>query len=508
MQSAFALPGSWRPWLVVELAVGLLAMVVAVKPRFRLSLVRVSRPRPLLCPRLPRNSGTMTTVQSYPAHARATLGLGLPLIGSHLAQSALHVTDTVMLGWYGVTELAAVVLGASSFFVVFILGAGFAQAVMPMVAAALGRGDETQVRRDTRMGIWLSIAFGALTYPLFWWSEPILLRLGQEPDVARLAQDYMRIAGLGMIPALIVMTLKSFLAALTRAQVVLWVTIAAAVMNAFVNYALIFGHWGAPELGVRGAAFATLASQMLSLILLALYAHWHPDPARFRIWQRFWRRDPQALVQVFRLGWPIGIQGLAEAGLFVATAIMIGTIGKVELAAHGIAMEIVSLFFMMHLGLANAATIRVGRADGAGDARGLRDGAKVAIGLSGMIGLIGIALFVIMAQPLIALFLDLSLPDSAAIIAYGTGLLAVAALFQMVDAGQVMAMGLLRGLRDTRVPMVLAAVSYWLIGIPCGWLLGIHLGYGGMGVWGGLVVGLLVAATTLMWRFWARAPQV
>ncbi len=450
----------------------------------------------------------MSAIQTYPAHARATLVLGLPLIGSHLAQSVLHVTDTVMLGWYGVTELAAVVLGASAFFVVFILGAGFAQAVMPMVAAALGRGDEVQVRRDTRMGIWLSIGFGALTYPLFWWSEPILLRFGQDPDVAVLAQDYMRIVGLGMIPALMVMALKSFLAALTRAQVVLWVTIAAAVINALVNYALIFGNWGAPELGVRGAAIATVASQLLSLMLLALYAHWHHDPARFRIWQRFWRADPQALTQVFRLGWPIGVQGLAEAGLFVATAIMIGTIGKVELAAHGIAMEIVSLFFMIHVGLANAATIRAGHADGAGDARGLRDGAKVAIGLSAAFGLIGITIFLGLPQQLIGLFLDLSLPDSAAIIVYGTGLLAVAALFQMVDAGQVMAMGLLRGLRDTRVPMVLAAVSYWLIGIPCAWFLGLHLGYGGMGVWGGLVIGLLVAATTLMWRFWTRAPKV
>jgi multidrug resistance protein, MATE family len=262
----------------------------------------------------------MTPPLTYAAHARATLWLGLPLIGSHLAQSALHVTDTIMLGWYGTTELAAVVIGASAFFVVFILGAGFAQAVMPMVAASLGRGDEVQVRRDARMGLWLSIAYAALTYPLFWWSAPILLTLGQKPEVAALAQDYMRIAGLGMIPALVVMTLKSFLAALHRAKVVLWVTVAGVVLNAALNYALIFGNWGAPELGVQGSAIATLGTQILSLLLLALYAHRHPTPARFRIWQRFWRADWQAMGQVFRLGWPIGVQGLAEAGLFVATA--------------------------------------------------------------------------------------------------------------------------------------------------------------------------------------------
>jgi multidrug resistance protein, MATE family len=186
---------------------------------------------------------------------------------------------------------------------------------------------------------------------------------------------------------------------------------------------------------------------------------------------------------------------------------MIGTIGKVELAAHGIAMEVVSLCFMLHMGLANAATIRAGRADGAGDARGLRDGAKAAIALSAIVGAVVIAMFLLFPAALMALFLDADQAETPAIIAYGSGLLAVAAVFQIVDAGQVMAMGLLRGLRDTRVPMVLAAVSYWCIGIPAGWLLGLHWGYGGVGVWGGLVIGLLVAAITLMWRFWTRAPR-
>ncbi|MBL9058003.1 MAG: MATE family efflux transporter, partial [Rhodobacteraceae bacterium] len=137
---------------------------------------------------------------TYPAHARAILALGVPLVGSHLAQMMLHVTDTVLMGWYGVNELAALVLGSSSFFVIFIAGSGFAQAVMPMVAAALGRGDEAQVRRDARMGLWLSIAFGLATYPLFWWAEPILLALGQTPEVAALGQEFLRIAGLGMVP--------------------------------------------------------------------------------------------------------------------------------------------------------------------------------------------------------------------------------------------------------------------------------------------------------------------
>ncbi len=444
---------------------------------------------------------------SYPAHARATLALGLPLVGSHLAQMSLHVTDTVLLGWYGVNELAAVVLATSSFFVIFILGSGFAQAVMPLVASALGRGDETQVRRDTRMGLWLSIAFGVLCYPLFWWSQAVLLALGQRPEVAALGQDFLRIGGLGMIPALLVMTLKSYLAALERTQVVLWVTLAAVGVNLALAYALIFGNWGAPELGVAGAAIASLLVQVLTFVALAIYAAWLPDLRRFRLFQRFWRPDWQALGQVFRLGWPIGITGLAESGLFQATALMMGWIGTVELAAHGITMEVAALSFMVHLGLSNAATVRAGWADGAGDAVGLRDGARVAIALSFGFGVAMVVLFLTLPQPIIALFLDASKPQSAEIIAFGVSLLAVAALFQLADAMQVMALGLLRGIRDTRVPMIAAAISYWVIGMPCAYLLAFSAGLGGVGLWLGLVIGLTFAAATMMWRFWHRAPK-
>ena len=440
-------------------------------------------------------------------HARALLALGLPLVGSHLAQMALHVTDTVMLGWYGVVELAAVVLGASAFFIVFILGSGFGQAVMPMVAQALGRGDEVQVRRDTRMGLWLSIGFGVICYPVFWKSEAILLALGQKPDVSALAQAYLRIAGLGMMPALLVMALKSYLAALERTQVVLWITMAAVVLNAGVNYALIFGHWGAPEMGVRGAAIASVLTQVVTVVALGIYAHWVPELRRFSLFQRFWRPDWQAMRQVYRLGWPIGLTGLAEGGLFQASALMMGWIGTMELAAHGIALEVTALAFMVHLGLSNAATVRVGRAMGQGNASSLRDGAKVALMLSLGFGVTMVVLFLALPAQIIALFLDSANPSSAEIIAFGTVLLALSALFQMVDATQAMALGFLRGMQDTRAPMWIAALSYWVIGIPASYVLAFPLGFGGPGLWLGLTVGLSVAAGLLMWRFWSNAPQ-
>ena len=420
---------------------------------------------------------------------------------------ALHVADTVMMGWYGVTELAAVVIGASSFFVVFILGSGFAQAVMPMVASALAEGDEAQVRRDTRMGMWLSLGYGLAVYPLFWWSGSVLLALGQKPEVAALGQDFLRIAGLGMIPALLVMALKSYLAALNRTQVVLWVTIGALGVNIVLNWFLIFGNGGAPELGVQGAALASLAVQVVTFVSLAIYAGWLPELRRFRLWQRFWRPDLPALRGVFRLGWPIGVTGLAESGMFQASALMMGWIGTVQLAAHGIAMELVALTFMVHLGLSNAITVRTAHFAGLGDAVNLRRGARVGIALSVGFGLAMVVLFLTLPAPLVGLFLDEAKPGTAEITAFAVALLALAALFQMTDAMQVIALGLLRGIQDTRVPMVVAAVSYWLIGIPSSYVLAFPLGLGGVGLWLGLVIGLVCAASALMLRFWLRAPR-
>lgn len=448
----------------------------------------------------------MTSALPPLGHARATLVLGLPLIGSHLAQAALHVTDTVMLGWYGVTELAAVVLGATLFFSFFILGSGFAQAVMPMVAAALGSGDETQVRRDTRMGIWLSIAFGVAIYPVFWWSAPLLRALGQAPEVVPLGQDYMRIAGLGMAPALVVMALKSYLAALGRTQVVLWATLAGVVLNAALNWVLIFGNVGAPELGVQGAAIATVTTQGMTLVVIGAYAGWLPALRRFRLWRRFWRPDIPALGRVFRLGLPIGLTGVAESWMFQGATLMMGWIGTRELAAHGIAMEAASLAFMVHLGLSNAVTIRVGHADGARDAAGVRMAAWVAIAMSAAFGVAIVTLFLTMPATIIGFFVDLSKPEGAAILTLGVTLLALAALFQLADAMQVMAVGLLRGLRDTRLPMILAVLSYWGVGIPTSYGLAFGLGQGPVGVWLGLVLGLSCAASSMMVRFWWLAP--
>ena len=235
---------------------------------------------------------------TYRAHARAIMLLGLPLIGSHIAQMAISVVDTMMMGWYGVPELAALVLASSLFFVFFITGAGFAFAVMPMVARAAGAGDDTRVRRVTRMGVWASALYTALAVPVFSW---FIYQI--EP-------------GHGLMPALFTMVMKSYLAAMERTQIVFAITIAGTGLNILLNYMFIFGHFGAPELGIRGAALASVIAQGLMFPAMAAYAAWKIP--QHRLFHRLWRPDAEVFGEVFRLGWPIGLTSLAEVGLFAA----------------------------------------------------------------------------------------------------------------------------------------------------------------------------------------------
>lgn len=236
------------------------------------------------------------------SHIRATLKLGLPLIGGQLAQVFIGVTDTVMIGWYGVEELAAVALGSSYFHLILILGMGFGLAVMPMVASAAARDDDQQVRRVTRMGLWISLGFAALVMPLFWYSEALLLRSGQSAQVSADAQTYLRIAGWAIWPGCLLVVLRSHLSALERPNIVLWAWVGGVFLNAGINWVLIFGNLGAPEMGIAGAATASVFTNLLILLILALYASRAEGLRHFALFTRFWRPDWEALLQVFRLG--------------------------------------------------------------------------------------------------------------------------------------------------------------------------------------------------------------
>ncbi|MBN9887885.1 MATE family efflux transporter [Salipiger abyssi] len=445
----------------------------------------------------------MTRQQPYIAHARAILLLGLPLIGGQIAQMLISLTDTVMMGWYGVPELAALTLANTLFMTLFLVGSCFAWAVMPMVASFAASGDERQIRRVTRMGLWLSLAVFAVCLPALWFSAPLLRMLGQAPQVAQDAQGYLRIAGWGLAFALGVMVLKSYLAALEHTRVVFWITVMAAVANAIANYALIFGNWGAPELGIRGGAIASLVSHGVSLVGVVIYAR--VKLPQYPLWQRFWRPDTEMLRDVFALGWPIGLTTLAEVGLFAASALLIGLLGTAPLAAHGIALQISAITFMVHLGLANVATVRAGQARGRGDTGFLVRDAHTVFALSVAAVVVTVVVFLTLPELLVGVFLSPTDPDRDIILAIGVALLMVAALFQLVDALQVVTLGLLRGLQDTRVPMVFASFAYWGLGLPAAWGLGIVAELGAVGVWFGLVTGLGAAAVLLQYRFWVRA---
>ncbi len=443
--------------------------------------------------------------RTYAGHLRALLILGLPIVGSQLAQMSLHTTDIVMMGWYGVEPLAALVLGTSAWFLLFIFGSGFGTAVLPMVASASANGGDTEVRRVTRMALWLSLLWAAATLPVMWFSEPILLAIGQKLQIAALAQQFLRIACFGMFPALAVVTLRSFLMAQERTQVVLWITVAGFFVNAGLVWALVFGHWGVPELGVQGAALASVSTQLLTMGATMAYAGFYPPVRHFQLFIRFWKPDWTAFGRVWQLGWPIGLTALFEAGLFIAAAVMMGWIGALPLAAHGIAMQAAAIGFMVHLGISQALTVRTGQAVAQQDMGGMRDGAFAGIAMSVSVAVLVVAGMLLFPVQILGLFVSNDDPQRAGLMAVGVQLLAMAALFHFADAMQVIALGLLRGVQDTKTPMLIASVSYWVIGIPCSYVLGFVLDFGATGVWLGLVIGLAVAAGLLMARFWGRS---
>ncbi len=431
-------------------------------------------------------------------HFSALFKLAAPLSGGNLAYVAMGMTDTIMMGWYSIEDLAALVLATTLFFLV-LTGAGFGHAVMPMVATAVAKDDAVTIRRVTRMGIWLCLVYSAVFMPVLWFSEAVLLALRQEEVLSASAQIYLRIAGFGLFFSLVTICLKSYLSAQELTRVVFIATLIMVGLNAVFNWIFIFGAFGIPEMGIRGAAFATLLSNGLLCAATLIYAlRKLPEHA---LMHRFWRPDWDILRQVAVVGFPIGLTALAEAGMFSASSIMMGWLGTIPLAAHGIALQVATITFMLHMGLSQAATVRAGNAIGRNDKAHLIDGAKVALVLSFVLSVFTMILFVSAPDALISFFIKSDDPARAQILEVGRGLIYMAALFQLVDGGQVLALGLLRGIQDTKVPMIFASVSYWIVGLPAGYILGFVFGFGGLGVWGGLVIGLGCAAALMTWRF-------
>ena len=436
---------------------------------------------------------------SWVSHIKATLMLGIPLIGAQLAQLGIHTTDVVIVGQLGAEKLAAMVLAGQFLFTVFILGSGISIAVMPMVAQAFGQGDTVAIRRSLRMGLWASIGYWLIVLPIYFHAESVLLLLRQKPEIARLAADYIRIAAFAMLPGLLFLVLRSLVSAVGRAGVILWVTIAELVLNAFLAYGVVLGHFGFPKMGMHGAAYVNVVVQTVGLLALIAYIQLI-ETRKYELFVRFWRPDWHALFEVVKLGLPIGITVLAEVSLFSAASLMVGSIGTLELAAHGISLA--SIAFMIPLGLSQAATVRVGVAHGRGDVPALVRASVTVLVIAGMIAAIGGAMLALDPLFFASFYVNPESPETPQLLAIASRLIVVAGIFQMVDSIQAIASGLLRGLKDASVPMVLALIAYWPIGFGLAWIFAFTLGYRELGVWIGFLMGLGSACLFLCTRFY------
>ena len=439
----------------------------------------------------------------------ATLLLAWPMILTNLAQTAMTATDVMMMGRLGPEALAAGTLGSNFYYAPMMFGLGLLLAVSPMVATELGRRSSSvrDVRRTVRQGFWLATIVALPLWVLMWNGEAIMLAMGQEPGLAAMAGAYLRTLQWALLPFYGFIVLRSYVSALERPAWALGVMVFAVAFNVFANWCLMFGNLGFPALGIVGSGIATTASCIVMFASLALVVSLDRRFRRYRLFGRFWRSDWPRLAEMTRLGLPIAFILLFEVGLFSAAAFVMGLIDATALAAHAIAMQIASLSFMVPLGLGQAATVRVGRAAGAGDRDAVRRAGWTAFALG--VGFMACIALVMLFAPrlLISAFVDISDPINAAVVDTAVIFLAIAALFQIVDGAQAVGAGMLRGLQDTGVPMILAAIGYWGVGMPLGLVLAFWAGMGGAGVWLGFSAGLAVVALLLVTR-WMRRDRL
>ena len=449
---------------------------------------------------------TAASRQAWGAELRATTALAWPLVLTNLAQAALTATDVVMMGWLGPDVLAAGALGSSLYFACLIFGLGLMTATAPMIARELGRNRHSvrDVRRTVRQGMWTAVAISLPIWLFLWHSEAILLLIDQEPALAALAGHYVRALQWALLPFFGYLVLRSFISALERPQWALAVGAAAVVVNAAVAWCLMFGHLGLPKLGIAGAGIATAVSNTLMFVALAAVVCIDRRFRRYYLFGRFWRADWPRFRALWRLGLPIAAAVSFEVTVFNAAALLMGLIGAASLAAHSIALQIASLTFMVPLGLGQAVTVRVGRAHGAGDIDGVGRAGWTAFALAvGFMAAMALAM-ILAPRALVGIFLDLDAPANARTIDLAVSFLAIAALFQIADGAQAVGTGMLRGLHDTRVPMIYAGVGYWGIGLPLGIALAFAARLGGVGIWMGLATGLVIVATLLIVRWLHR----
>jgi MATE family multidrug resistance protein len=430
-----------------------------------------------------------------------TIKLAAPMALTQLGQIAMTTTDLAWIGRLGEQAVAAAALAATIYFVSFTIGLGMVSAVAPLAAQAFGARDPRRVRRATRVGLCaaLLISLPMMTFPLY--GEEILHLLGQADAPARLAQNYLLGLVWGATPALWLIAIRGFMGALNRPEPVLWITLAAIPTNALLVYLLIYGAWGLPRLGLFGAGLATSLVNFGMFLAGLWFAVTRRPFRKYHVFARIWRIDWAMMRDLIAVGTPISIALLLEFGMFSSAALLCGLISTAAIAANQIALQITTILFMVQLGISLATTVRVGHAVGRNDPPAVRRAGFTAMLLGVIIATILTLIVVTCRFGIARIFLGAAAANAQATIDLVATLLMVGATFFVTDGLQSIAAGALRGLKDTRVPLMFAAVGYWLIGFPSAWALAFHLGLGAIGVWIGLSVGSTVYACLLILRF-------
>jgi MATE family multidrug resistance protein len=435
---------------------------------------------------------------------RATLALAWPLVVANCTQQAMNATDVLLIGRLGPHELAATTLALNFTYTLNMLLFGLLTASAPMMARARGQGSGAvrDVRRTFRAGLWLL----ALSMPVYWailWNiGAILVATGQDARIAETGQTFLRAYMWCTLPWLAFHLLRNFVSVMERPRVVLWLSVAGIGLNFLLSWSLIFGKFGLPAMGVRGGGIGSTLTWAILLAALVLAVQVDRRFRRFHLFGNWWRIDPERIRAMVRLGWPIGITFALEMGVFALAAFFMGWLGETAVAAHAIALQIAALTFMVPLGIGQAATVRVGLMLGRGDPAGVtRAGWSAWVLGVGFMAAMALAIWAV-PRPLVTLFLA-DTPGNAAVIALAIQFLLVAAAFQLADGAQVIGAGMLRGLHDTRWPLVFALVGYWVVGLGIGAWLAFSESWKGVGIWTGLATGLTAVAAMMLWR-WRR----
>lgn len=439
---------------------------------------------------------------------RAFLDLAVPLASAQLAQAAVGFVDTLMMGRLGANSLAAGGLAASTVLLLVGTLSGVVMAVSPLVATAFGAGRRQEIEQLVRQGLWLSLLLGLPLMLVIMHLDSVFVQLGQSRQIASLAAPYFRGIAWGVVPALGFAMLRGYASALSQARVITGIVAIGTGFNLAGNYALGFGKLGFPRLELAGLAIASSLSFWLMFLLFLAYVLTHRQLKQYRFWRGLHRLQPQLLWRLLSTGSAIAVTIALEYGLFTVVTFLMGLLGPEVLAAHQTVYQTMYVIYMVPLGMSYAATARVGQWAGQRDRAKMRQAGYVGIGLAAaFMGTVAIAL-VIFRHQVIGMYLDISDPANAAVLAMAMPILFISALSQLLDGVQRVAMGALYGLQDMRVPMLLSGLAFWGVGLTSGYVLGFPLGLGGTGLWIGQSIGVAVAGVMFTWRFHClTAPQ-